>query len=113
MFYDKFILLCRKKGVSPSRAAVDAGFAKSLISKWKSNPNIIPSPDVLNKISNYFNVPISVLLGENDSKKTSPEGETYTKGEELILKLYRDIPEEMRPVAIDLLQAVSKKKKES
>lgn len=68
MFYDRFLSLCEKKGVSPTRAAVDAGISKSLVTKWKSNRVEIPSPDVLRKISSYFNVPVSELLNEENIK---------------------------------------------
>lgn len=65
MFYDKFAELCRKKGVSPSRAAVDAGISKSLVTKWKANQIRIPSADVIGKLCQYFGVSVSELLGED------------------------------------------------
>lgn len=64
MFYDRFVSLCRDKGVSVSRGAQEAGISKSLVTKWKTNQTDIPSPDVLNKLSRYFQMPISQLLGE-------------------------------------------------
>ena len=64
MFYDKFVYLCNQKGVSPTRAAIDAGISKSLVTKWKVSQVQVPSPDVLKKLSVYFNVPVSTLLGE-------------------------------------------------
>ena len=54
MFYDKFVLLCTLKGVSPSKAAVDAGISKSLVTKWKVNGVDVPSPEILKKLSTYF-----------------------------------------------------------
>ena len=64
VFYDKFVYLCNQKGGSPSKAAIDAGISKSLVTKWKSNNSKLPSPDVLTKISKYFNVPVSELIDE-------------------------------------------------
>ena len=64
MFYDYFVLLCNQKGVSPSRAAVDAGISKSLVTKWKTNGTQIPSPEVLGKLSKYFDISVSQLIGE-------------------------------------------------
>ena len=64
MFYDRFIQLCSQRGVSPSRAAIDAGISKSLVTKWKSNACKEPSPDVLRKLANYFGVTVSDLLDE-------------------------------------------------
>ena len=74
MFYDKYSQLCKRKGVSMSAAAVEAGLSKSLVTKWKTNKVDIPSPDVLKKLSAYFNMPVSELLGEEEKgeKKEQP-----------------------------------------
>ena len=70
MFYDRFVYLCSKKGVSPSRAAIEAGISKSLVTKWKSTRVKDPSPEVLRKLSAYFSMPVSELLGESEEKET-------------------------------------------
>ena len=56
MFYDRFLELCRRKGVAPSRAAIEAGISKSLVSKWKANAAKEPSPDVVRKLADYFGI---------------------------------------------------------
>lgn len=68
VFYDKFVYLCNQKGVSPSKAAIDAGISKSLVTKWRTNNVKIPSPDVLTKLSAYFSIPVSELIGEENEK---------------------------------------------
>lgn len=75
MFYDKFVCLCKQKGVSPSRAAVDAGISKSLVTKWKSAKIEVPSPEILKKLSAYFSVPVSALLEEEIKKSPTISGE--------------------------------------
>ena len=70
MFYDKFVYLCERKRVTPTRAAIDAGISKSLVTKWKNNCVQIPSPDVLMKLSAYFGVPVSYLI--DDKTKEAP-----------------------------------------
>ena len=74
MFYDKYAQLCKQKGVSKSAAALAAGFSKSLVTKWKDNQVETPSAEVLEKLSAYFNIPISELLGEEEMgiKKEQP-----------------------------------------
>ena len=72
MFYDNFINLCKRKNVAPSKAAIDAGFSKSLVSKWKANPNTVPTVDVLTKMSDYFGITVDELLGK---EKQPTEGE--------------------------------------
>lgn len=68
VFYDRFVYLCEQKGVSPSRAAIEAGISKSLVTKWKVNQTDVPSPEVIKKLSAYFNVPASYILGEENEK---------------------------------------------
>ena len=43
MFYARFLALCKEKGVSTSKAAIDAGFSKSTVTKWKRDPAAKPS----------------------------------------------------------------------
>lgn len=89
MFYDKFVYLCNQRGVSPSKAAVDAGISKSLVTKWRTNNVKVPSPDVLTKLSKYFNVPMSELIGEENEKTpvlTSKDRRDIAKDLEIMMQ---------------------------
>lgn len=102
MFYDNFINLCKRKNVAPSKAAIDAGFSKSLVSKWKANPNTVPTVDVLKKMSDYFGITVDELLGK---EKQPTEGELHPANKKL-MELSRTLsPEEAEKVykAISLL----------
>ena len=101
MFYDKFMYLCNKKMVTPSRAAIEAGISKSLVTKWKTNKTTTPSPDILQKLSAYFNVSVGYLLGENEEKEKSPDQLELTEGEVAFIKLLRRVPAEDRPIVIE------------
>lgn len=96
MFYDKYLSLCKAKGVSPSRAAEDAGFAKSLVTKWRTNKIEIPSADILNKVSSYFHVPVSELLGEYEETKKDPSEPQLTGIDKELYDLIKLIPEEQK-----------------
>jgi transcriptional regulator with XRE-family HTH domain len=80
VFYDKYAQLCKKRGISMSAAALEAGLSKSLVTKWKSNKVDVPSPDVLKKLSTYFGMPVSELLGE---EKTEEHREMQKKNDAL------------------------------
>lgn len=71
MFYDRFVLLCSRRGVTPSRAAIDAGLSKSTVTKWKNDPDSRPTGAVIEKLTNYFGITISELLGEDASDITT------------------------------------------
>lgn len=93
-FYDRFLYLARCKGVSPSKAALDAGLSKSIVTKWKNDPTAIPTGSVIGKLSNYFAVPVSELMGEAPE---APEARPVTD-EELKFALFggsEDITDEM------------------
>lgn len=66
MFYDRFVMLCDRRGVSPSRAAIDSGLSKSTVTKWKNDPTTRPTGAVIEKLTRYFGISISELLGENE-----------------------------------------------
>lgn len=65
MFYDRFVALCTQRGETPSRAALNAGISKAIVSKWKQNPNAFPSGPVAEKLANYFGISIPELIDEN------------------------------------------------
>ena len=70
MFYDRFVMLCQKRGVSPSRAAIDAGLSKSTVTKWKRSPDARPTGNVIEKLTRYFGVSVAELLGEEAAAVT-------------------------------------------
>ena len=66
MFYERFVQLCKQRGVSTSKAAIDAGLSKSTVTKWKKDPSTKPSGNVIDKLCRYFGVSVSELLGDTD-----------------------------------------------
>ena len=164
MFYDTFVFLCKQKGLSPSKAAIDAKISKSLVTKWKTNGTEVPSPEVLKKLSSFFGVTPDYLLGydiqsqidtlseqisqlkkeirtasaerkeelestllvleeshedllfakslsessEKEHKKSSPHEPMLTEGEKMMLDLFRQIPVDRQPEALDLLRVALK-----
>ena len=100
MVYDKFCDLCSQKGVSPSKAAMDAGFSKSLISKWKSKQEIVPSSEVLQKIADYFGVSVDYLLG----KEKQPTDGELSDEEKAMLYLFRQAGDDARRLALLALE---------
>ena len=67
MFYDRFEELCKKHGISPSKAAVEAGINKSAVTYWKNNASAKPSGQIAEKLCNYFGVTMGELYGEKET----------------------------------------------
>lgn len=112
MFYDRYVYLCEQKGISPSKAAIDAGISKSLVTKWKTNNTKTPSPDVLTKLSQYFEMGISELLGENEQKNkpTTINGDELSEAERDFILLLRSIPEQERDMVSEMIRAALRSK---
>lgn len=70
MFYERFIGLCEESGIKPSKVAIDCSFNKGSVSVWKkkydNGLDVHPTAEILNKISNYFNVSVDYLLEKTD-----------------------------------------------
>jgi transcriptional regulator with XRE-family HTH domain len=66
MFYENYVAICKARGESPSRVAINAGLSKSTVSKWKQDPEARPSGTILKKLSDYLGVPVSQLWGEEE-----------------------------------------------
>ena len=109
MFYDKYAQLCKRKGVSMSAAALEAGLSKSLVTKWKTNKVDVPSPDVLKKLSAYFGMPVSELLeeGENGIKKEQhTEYDGLSKNRKALMDFVMSVPEEKAEKVLRLLKSI-------
>lgn len=82
--YEIYCKLRDSKGVKDSDVVKATGITKSTFSDWKSGRSN-PKNDKLQKIANYFSVPLSYLLtGKN-------EDEVESQGSGLTLKDERDI----------------------
>ena len=69
MFYDRFIELCNSRGISPSKAAQEAGMNKSTVTYWKNHAESKPTGQLAEKLCSYFNISMNELYGENQIEK--------------------------------------------
>lgn len=85
MFYDIFVELCARKGVSPSRAVLDMGFSKSIITGWKKGAT--PSDANLIRIADYFGVTVDYFkerLGQKEKPVEDDEPNTLEEAREIL-----------------------------
>ena len=80
MFYDNFVNLCASIGKSPSAVAVEIGFQKSAVSRWKKS-GATPTDANLQRIAKYFGVSVEYLLGNEQKEK--PSGRTSEELDEV------------------------------
>ncbi len=112
MFYDVFYKLCLEKGVTPSKAALDCGLSKSVVSQWK-NRNSNPQFEQLPKIAAYFGVSADYLLAQSLSapaEGTAPASclseKQLSPEQKQLLLLSQKIPAEKVSLATRLLRSL-------
>ena len=64
-FKNRFKLLCKDRNLTYYKVSIDCHFDKSYISRWL-NKNYLPSLELLEILSEYFNVSIDYLFGRAD-----------------------------------------------
>lgn len=94
--YEIFSKLLQKYGVTPYKVSKETGVSQSTLSDWKRGIST-PKPDKLQKIADYFGVPLTYFLTEtvksSDAEKT----------QELTAKDERDIAKDMESIRNKLL----------
>lgn len=83
------------------------GIKKSSLQRYASGVTTKIPLDVIEKLSKAFNVSPAYIMGWTE-KKTSPSEPELTEGEKMMLALFRQIPKERQPEALDLLRVALK-----
>lgn len=82
MFYDNFIRLCAKENISPSAAAEEMGFYRSVVTRWGKGGNVRKA--TLERVANYFGVTVDDLIGDDSAQKEKPTAQG--DGQDLSIK---------------------------
>lgn len=64
-FIDRLELLCKEKNISKRKLEREAGLGTASTTKWKKEGSV-PNQTSLEKLSGYFGVTVSYLIGESD-----------------------------------------------
>ena len=88
----------------------------SIITMIEQDKVDVPQSRVV-QFSEVLDVPIAYLMEWQNfnlqlfAEKTSPDKQELTEGEKLVLELFRKIPEEHQPAALEMLRAALKMQK--
>ena len=99
--------LVESSGMSYQEIEKLTGIKKSSLQRYASGETTKIPLDVIEKLSISFNVSQAYLMGW-DEKKESPSQPELTEGEKMMLELFRRIPEDRQPAALELLRAALK-----
>ena len=79
--YENFSKLLKKHGVTAYKVSKETGVSQSTLSDWKRGIST-PKPDKLQKIADFFGVPLTYFLVEDD----------WDLGQEIVPTVESDIP---------------------
>lgn len=98
--------LMRIKNKSRKDLSEALGISYFTITAW-ANGTKYPRMDKVEMLANYFGVLKSELIEETNLEKRtpSPEERTLTEGEEMLLDLFRQIPEDAQKMYLEVLRA--------
>lgn len=94
--YEIFSKLLQKYGVTPYKVSKETGVSQSTLSDWKRGIST-PKPDKLQKIADYFGVPLTYFLSETVKAPTTEGAQNLTAKDE------RDIAKDMEYIRNKLL----------
>ena len=90
------------KGRSRNDISEALGISYFTVSDWV-NGKKYPRMDKVEMLANYFGIQKSDLIEEKD-EKTSPDEPQLTEGEEMLLDLFRRIPEDKQELVLQMIQ---------
>lgn len=82
------------------------GIKKSSLQRYASGTTAKIPLDVIEKLSKTFNVSQEYLMGWSETKKNkpSPEEIELNEGEQLLLELFRKIPEDKQELVLQMIR---------
>lgn len=101
-FYNKYVRLCKQKGIAPSKAGEEIGVSRSAVSRWAQGTK--PTPATMVKIADYFGVPVSYFddtgleMPDFDLQLFAEDG--LTAQEKALIAAFRPLDEVNRAKAL-------------
>lgn len=99
--------LRREKGLTLEQVADIVGVGKSTVRKWETGMIANMKRDKIASLAKALGTTPEYLMGWEENK-SSPSEPQLTEGEQLMLELFRMIPEDRQPAALELLRAALK-----
>lgn len=102
--------LRQERGLTLEQVAEVVGVGKSTVRKWETGMIANMRRDKIADLAKALGTTPAYLMGweEEPAKENSPSERTLTEGEELMLQLFRKIPEDKQAAALEMLRAALK-----
>ena len=102
--YEVFIRLAQKHNTTAYKVSKATGISQQLFSDWKYGRST-PKQDKLKKIADFFGVSVDYLMTGEEKEKTPPVGEVLTEGEQMLIDLFRKVPEDKQQLVLGMIKA--------
>lgn len=96
--------LIEQSGKSYQELEKTTGIKKSSLQRYASGTTTKIPLDVIEKLATSFNVSQEYIMGWEE-KKNSLDERPLTEGEDLLLKLFRKVPEDKQKIVIQMIRA--------
>ena len=93
--------LRQEKGLTLEQVANVVGVGKSTVRKWETGMIANMKRDKIADLAKALGTTPEYLMGW-DEKKDSPSERTLTEGEQMLLNLFRQIPEDQQRVFLEM-----------
>ena len=103
--------LRQEKGLTLEQVAAVVGVGKSTVRKWETGMIANMRRDKIAALAQALDTTPAYLMGwkvDETEKEDSPSEPQLTEGEQLMLELFRQIPKDRQPEALDLLRVALK-----
>lgn len=100
--------LVEQSGYSYQELEQITGVKKSSLQRYANGTTSKIPLDAIEALSVAFSVPQQYLMGWDDEKENSPSESELTEGEKEMLALFRLIPVDRQPEALELLRVTLK-----
>ena len=105
MFHKRLKELRKRKGITQEQLAEILQLERSTVGKYESPTKpIMPSPDILHKMSDYFGVSTDYLLGRTDIEKPAPANEGGQSAE--LTNMINQLSEDEKRLALGILRGI-------
>lgn len=92
MFWENYVDLCSRKGLSPNAVAAELGKSSGSVTAWKNGT--VPRETTLKKIADYFDVSVDFLIGREKEKSPAQTSEGQVSKDASLIKWFRSLPPE-------------------
>lgn len=106
ILYKNIISLCEERGIKGGKMCTDIGMSKGILTDLKMGRQSGISAANAQKIANYFGVSVGYLLGEEEEKKPTAQGDGLSENQQMLMEFAKSLSEEQAVLALRVLKSI-------